>query len=116
MNSHSIKPNTALSIDVINTTSGVGGVLCFQQTSSQLLCSSISPADGSLLPLSDDHPVPAGNDSLFPQQGSALVAAWTPTPGTYSKELTVFYQMENGDIIINTDAVGTWVNSTLPVR
>lgn len=66
--------------------------------------------------VSDTNPAPAVPDFQTPQQGSALLAAWQPTPGTFPWELTVFYQIESGDIIQNIDAAGTWVNTTLPVR
>lgn len=95
------------------------GRLCFQQTSNDIECVSTSPETGILIPpseVSDNNLAPAAPSFQNPQQGSALVAAWQPTPGTFPWELTVFYQIESGDIIQNTDASGTWVNTTLPVR
>lgn len=92
-----------------------GGILCFQQTPNEMM-SSVSSSDGSLLPPSEAHPAPAVTGLHMPQAGSALVAMWQATPGTFPWELNIFYQTVSGDIIQNADAAGTWVNSTLPVR
>lgn len=116
---YSVKANTALSFGTVGTSPNTGGELCFQQTSNEIKCVSISSSNGTIMPpaeVSDTNPAPAVPDFQTPQQGSALLAAWQPTPGTFPWELTVFYQIESGDIIQNIDAAGTWVNTTLPVR
>ncbi|KAL8783801.1 MAG: hypothetical protein Q9195_009268 [Heterodermia aff. obscurata] len=104
-NYYSIKTNTALS--------SPSGILCFQERSDGLICASLNP-DGSLQGPSTSHPV--ANAQSPRQGGSALVAWWQATPGTFPSELVLFYQIENGEIIQDIDATGTWVNSTVPAR
>lgn len=118
---YSVKADTALSFGTVGTGStppNPGGLLCFQQTSSEIQCSSISSA-GTLVPpsnLSETETAPAVPGFQLPQPGSALLAAWIPTPGTYPWELNVFYQIDSGDLIQYADATSTWVNTTLPAR
>ncbi|CAD6582626.1 MAG: hypothetical protein ASARMPREDX12_000992 [Alectoria sarmentosa] len=120
---YSVKANTALSFGAVGTASTspnpARDQLCFQQTSSEIKCSPISPSDGTLLPpsdVSDTEPAPAVPGFQIPQPGSALLAAWLPTPGTFPWELNIFYQIDSGDLIQYADATGTWVNTTLPTR
>ncbi|CAD6580760.1 MAG: hypothetical protein ASARMPRED_000318 [Alectoria sarmentosa] len=63
---YSVKANTALSFGAVGTASTspnpARDQLCFQQTSSEIKCSPISPSDGTLLPpsdVSDTEPAPA---------------------------------------------------------